>query len=107
MPDLETIVQEIRDEWTEQNHVRDLTLQRSRMLIRLCANSIRATHRREYAEAQSLLDQQSEHMDCEGVAKLVRADRQREAVLLAPLAGPGEDHLPRVGADRLPDLGQP
>ncbi len=60
MPDLETIVQEIRDEWTEQNHVRDLTLQRSRMLIRLCANSIRATHRREYAEAQSLLDQAQE-----------------------------------------------
>ena len=55
MPDLETIVQGIREDWTEQNHVRDLTLQRSRMLIRLCANSIRATHRQEYAEARSLL----------------------------------------------------
>lgn len=60
MPDLETIVQNIRDEWTEQNHVRDLTLQRSRMLIRLCANSIRATHRREWADAQSLLSQAQE-----------------------------------------------
>ena len=59
------------------------------------------------AAAQPLLDQQGEHMDCEGVAKLVRADRQREAVLCAPLAGAGEDHLPRVGADRLADLGQP
>ncbi len=60
MPDLETIVQQIREEWTEQNHVRDLTLQRSRMLIRLCANSIRATHRRDWGEAQSLLSQAQE-----------------------------------------------
>ena len=57
--------------------------------------------------AQPLLDQQCEHMDGEGVAKLVRTDRQREAILRAPLAGAGENHLPRVRADRLPDLGQP
>jgi len=60
MPDLETIVQGIREEWTEQNHVRDLTLQRSRMLIRLAANSIRATHRQEYVEARALLAQAQE-----------------------------------------------
>jgi predicted translin family RNA/ssDNA-binding protein len=52
MSDLESIVQAIREDWTEQNHVRDLTLQRSRMLIRLSANSIRATHRHEYDEAR-------------------------------------------------------
>jgi DNA repair protein RadC len=43
----------------------------------------------------------------EDVAKLVWADRQRQTVLCAPVAGTGEDHLPRVGANRLPDLGQP
>src|SRR3546814_15856686 len=42
--------------------------------------------------AQPLLDQQGEHMDCEGVTKLVGTDRQRETFLLAPLAGTGEDH---------------
>src|SRR3546814_19284137 len=46
-------------------------------------------------------------MDCEGVTKLVGTDRQRETVLLAPPAGTGEDHLPRVGANRLPYIGQP
>src|SRR3546814_2531093 len=63
--------------------------------------------RRQCRFAQPLLDQQGEHMDCEGVTKLVGTDRQRETVLLAPLAGTGEDHLPRVGANRLPYLGQP
>src|SRR3546814_4267279 len=67
------------------------------LLQRVAQDQPIALHRphRQCGLAQSLLDQQSEHMDCEGVAKLVRADRQREAVLLAPLAGPGEDHLPR------------
>jgi translin len=57
MADLEAIVQTIREDWTLKNHVRDETLQRSRMLIRLCANSIRATHRQEFGEAQTLLDE--------------------------------------------------
>ncbi|MHB1319771.1 MAG: haloacid dehalogenase [Anaerolineae bacterium] len=74
MTDLETIVQGIREEWTEQNHVRDLTLQRSRMLIRLCANSIRATHRQEYPEARSLL-----------------GEAQREAALMMEEASPFAD----------------
>jgi translin len=55
MKTLETIVEAIREEWTQQDQVRDLTLQRSRLLIRHCANSIRATHRREYDEARALL----------------------------------------------------
>ncbi len=74
MSDLETIVQGVREEWTEQNHVRDLTLQRSRMLIRLCANSIRATHRQEYPEARSLL-----------------SEAQREAALMMAEAAPFAD----------------
>jgi translin len=68
MSDLETIVQSIREDWTEKNHVRDLTLQRSRMLIRLCANSIRATHRQDYTEARSLLGEAQQE------AALIMAD---------------------------------
>jgi translin len=60
MSNLETIVQAIRDDWTQRNHMRDLTLQRSRMLTRLCANSIRATHRQDYIEARALLGEAQE-----------------------------------------------
>ena len=42
---------------TAKNKVRDLTLNRSRELIRCCANSIRATHRHEHAEALALLNE--------------------------------------------------
>lgn len=55
MHTLESIVETIRQDWTEQNQVRDLTLQRSRLLIRHCANSIRATHRHDYEQARALL----------------------------------------------------
>ncbi|MGI6368144.1 MAG: haloacid dehalogenase [Anaerolineae bacterium] len=68
MSSLEEIIQNIREEWTEQNNVRDLTLQRSRMMIRSCANSIRATHRHEFPEAQALLEQAQEE------ARLMVAD---------------------------------
>ena len=54
---LESIVGHIVDELTTKNRVRDATLQRSRELIRFCANSIRATHRREYDLARELLAQ--------------------------------------------------
>src|SRR3546814_10155950 len=79
------------------------------LLQRVAQDQPVALHRprRQCRFAQPLLDQQGEHMDCEGVTKLVGTDRQRETVLLAPLAGTGEDHLPRVGANRLPYLGQP
>ena len=40
-----------------KSEVRDLTLARARTLIRHCANSIRATHRREHDLARELLDQ--------------------------------------------------
>jgi len=52
---LESIVGHIVDELTTKNRVRDKTLQRSRELIRFCANSIRATHRRDYDLARQLL----------------------------------------------------
>jgi translin len=52
---LESVIQAITDDLTKKSAVRDLTLQRSRALIRFCANSIRATHRHEYDEAKKLL----------------------------------------------------
>ncbi|MGD8397888.1 MAG: haloacid dehalogenase [Anaerolineae bacterium] len=55
MEDLEAIVEQIRDEFEAKNGVRDAALQRSRMLIRHCANAIRATHRGDFDEARALL----------------------------------------------------
>lgn len=57
---LEAIVSGIVDDLTAKNRIRDTTLQRSRELIRFCANSIRATHRREYGLAGELLTQAKE-----------------------------------------------
>jgi translin len=50
------IVEQIRDEFEAKNSVRDAALQRSRTLIRHCANAIRATHREDFEEARALLD---------------------------------------------------
>jgi len=55
MDRLETIVEEIRAEFEAKNAVRDAALQRSRTLIRYCANAIRASHRADVEEAQTLL----------------------------------------------------
>lgn len=52
---LTSIIEEIRDDLTVRNDVRDATLRRSRDLIRLCAHSIRAIHRHELEEAAGLL----------------------------------------------------
>ena len=54
---LPTIVEAIREELTNTNTLRDATLGRSRTLIRSCALSIRAIHRHEWAEAETLLSQ--------------------------------------------------
>ena len=51
MSELGPIIETIRGELTAKNHVRDLTLNRSRELIRFCALSIRAVHRHEWADA--------------------------------------------------------
>jgi predicted translin family RNA/ssDNA-binding protein/predicted Zn-dependent protease len=55
MERLEAIVEEIRAEFEAKNAVRDVALQRSRTLIRHCANGIRATHRGDFDEALDLL----------------------------------------------------
>jgi translin len=54
---LSAIIETIRADLTRRNDVRDATLRRSRELVRLCANSIRAVHRHEFDEAAGLLAQ--------------------------------------------------
>ncbi len=55
MNKLEDIVERIRADFDVKSQVRDLTLHRSRELIRFCANTIRATHRAEFDQAADLL----------------------------------------------------
>lgn len=57
MDTLSIIIEAIRADLTRRNDVRDATLRRSRELVRLCANSIRAVHRHEFDEAAGLLAQ--------------------------------------------------
>ena len=52
---LETIVERIRADLERKNAIRDATLARSRTLIRMCANTIRAVHRHEFDEARDAL----------------------------------------------------
>lgn len=49
------IVESIRQEFIQTNDLRDETLRLSRALVRSCANTIRAIHRHEWAEAADLL----------------------------------------------------
>lgn len=55
MNQLQAIIDAICAEFETKNMVRDETLRRSRQLIRHCADSIRASHRDEFADAQALL----------------------------------------------------
>lgn len=55
MNNLPQIIEDIRADLTARNDVRDSTLRRSRDLIRLCAQSIRAVHRHEFEEAAAFL----------------------------------------------------
>lgn len=57
---LDHIAEQAREDWTKRNVVRDATLARSRELIRLCATTIRASHRDEFADAQRLLTEANE-----------------------------------------------
>ncbi len=57
MEKLETIADRIREDFETRNGVRDNALHRTRELIRLCGNAIRASHRDEWQEARDLLDQ--------------------------------------------------
>jgi translin len=54
-PSLAEIVEDIRTQLTAINGLRDATLNRSRALIRACAESIRAIHRHEWEEAIAML----------------------------------------------------
>jgi len=56
MDNLDAIIERIRATFTERNAARDLTLNRSRELIRFCSLTIRAVHREEFAEAEQLLN---------------------------------------------------
>lgn len=57
MSSLDDIVHGLRQKLEVKNAVRDATLGRSRELIRLSANSIRASHRGDFDQAQALLSQ--------------------------------------------------
>ena len=70
MPELSQIVDQVRQELTAKCQVRDLTLGRSRELIRFCSLSIRAIHRHEWDEA----------------ARLMETAREAAAVMTADLA---------------------
>ncbi|MGD2142994.1 MAG: haloacid dehalogenase [Anaerolineae bacterium] len=57
MEELETIGGRIREDFETRNQVRDNALHRTRQLVRLCGNAIRASHRDEWADARDLLRQ--------------------------------------------------
>ena len=57
MNNLSTIIESIRQDFDARNEARDLTLKRSRDLIRHCSHSIRACHRHEFDKARDLLAQ--------------------------------------------------
>jgi translin len=52
---LQAIIDEVNQVFEAKNSIRDLTLQRSRELIRYCANSIRAIQRGDTTESRELL----------------------------------------------------
>ncbi len=54
---LDTVADRIRRDFETQNSVRDSALHRTRELIRLCGNAIRASHRDEWDEAHHMLRQ--------------------------------------------------
>lgn len=55
LPELQTIIDRINQNFEVKSAVRDQAITRSRELIRHCANAIRATQRSDDAEAQTLL----------------------------------------------------
>jgi translin len=68
MTDLDHIAERIRGNFTAKNAARDAALERSRTLIRHCANAIRAVHRDEHPLAR-------EHIAAaQGIAEAIRAD---------------------------------
>ncbi|MFN2186601.1 MAG: haloacid dehalogenase [Anaerolineae bacterium] len=85
MEKLEGIVEEIRSEFEAKSTVRDTALQRSRTLIRYCANAIRAAHRGDWAESEELLSTASQAArelvaDLEGYPDLFYAGYTQDAL---------------------------
>lgn len=68
MNNLDSISARIRENFTAKNAARDKALERSRTLIRFCANSIRAAHRNQFDESRALLAQAKE------IVVAIRAD---------------------------------
>jgi translin len=68
MNNLDQIAERIRANFTAKNAARDATLERSRLLIRHCANAIRAAHRDERPAAREHIAAAREIVDA------VRAD---------------------------------
>jgi len=60
---LEPIIERISADLAQKDRVRTRTLERSRAVIRSCANSIRATHRQEYESAHKLLEEAAAEAD--------------------------------------------
>jgi len=60
MGQLEEIADRIQEDFEVRNAIRDEALRRSRGLIRVCATTIRASHRNDWEEARELLDQATE-----------------------------------------------
>ena len=56
MSKIQTIINGINKDFAVKSEVRDRTLSRSRELIANCANAIRAIHRAERVQAETLLD---------------------------------------------------
>ena len=56
LANLESITERIRETFEAKNTARDAALQRSRELIRHCANAVRAAHRNDFAAASALLE---------------------------------------------------
>jgi len=57
MDGLESVADRIRSDFETRNSARDSALHRTRELIRLCGNAIRASHRDEWDAARDLLGQ--------------------------------------------------
>jgi translin len=69
MQKLDTIVEGVCAEFEAKNTARDAALQRSRTLIRNCANAIRAAHRGDFEESRTLL-RVAREAACEMIADL-------------------------------------
>lgn len=112
MQELPQIIEDIRAEFTAKNAVRDMTLNRSRELIRYCALSIRAIHRHEWDEAGKLLNTArqaaavmsadlAQYADLyeagytqDALKELVEAHTLYAMVQSQPLPGPAELYVP-------------